>query len=246
VLYVTANAFFATIYLILGDSISGAEQGSFVDALAFSIQTMSTIGYGGMTPKGTWADVLVGVESLVGLLLLALATGIVFTRFARPTAGVIFSDKAILGTRDGQPCLMFRLANERGSDIVEASLRVTALMDEVTTEGHRMRRLHDLALLRGTTPLLLMSWLVVHPIDEESPLHGKSAQDLCREDIRFITNMTGIDGTFMQTVYAYHMYTAADIAQDVHFEDVITPLPDGRFELDLTKFHEVRALREDS
>jgi inward rectifier potassium channel len=198
VLYVAANALFATVYLLLGDCIAGAEPGSFVDALSFSVQTMSTIGYGGMMPNGAWADVLVGVESLVGLLLLALATGIVFTRFARPSAGVIFSNRAILGTRDGQPCLMFRLANERGSDIVEASL------------------------------------------------HGKTPQDLAREDIRFITNMTGIDGTFMQTVYAYHMYTAADIAQDVHFEDVIRPLPDGRFELDLAKFHEVRTLRENS
>lgn len=240
VAYVSVNLGFAWLYVHAGDCIAGARSGSLFDAFFFSIQTLATIGYGSMSPQGTCGHVLVGTQSLVGLLSFAVVTGIVFAKFARPSAGVLFSNKAIITTRDGVPYLMFRLANERGGDIIQASIHVAALMDEVTREGQSMRRFYDLKLERSTTPLLLMSWLVMHRIDEQSPLFGKRAEDFARGDISVVASITGMDGTFMQTVYSYHQYRHADIAHGAEFEDVIRRLPDRRFELDLRKFHRLK------
>jgi inward rectifier potassium channel len=238
--YFCVNATFAELYLRTGDCIAGARPGSFFDAFFFSIQTLATIGYGTMSPQGACGHVLVGVQSLVGLLSFAVVTGIVFSKFARPSAGVLFSDKAIITTRDGVPHLMFRVANARGNDIIQASIHVAALMDVVTSEGHSMRRFYDLSLERKTTPLLLMSWLVMHRIDEHSPLRGKRALDFEQGDVSVVASITGMDGTFMQTVYAYHQYRATDIVHGAEFEDVIRRLPGGRFELNLGKFHDLR------
>jgi inward rectifier potassium channel len=238
--YGLVNAVFASLYVGSGDCIAGARPGSFFDAFFFSLQTLATIGYGAMSPSGTCGHVLVGIESLVGLLSFAVLTGIIFSKFARPTAGVLWSERAIIANRDGIPYLMFRVANSRGSDIVQASIHVSALLDEVTNEGHSMRRFYDLALERQVTPILLMSWLVMHRIDERSPLYGKSTEDFERGHVSITASLTGMDGTFMQTVYSYHQYQASDLARDAEFEDVIRRLPDGRFELDLGKFHTLK------
>lgn len=122
--YLGANAVFAGLYVLGGDSIEGARPGSFADAFFFSVQTMATIGYGHLVPRTLWAQVLVTAESFVGLMGLALATGMVFAKFSRPTARVLFSRSAVITARDGVPCLMFRMANQRGNQIVEARIHV--------------------------------------------------------------------------------------------------------------------------
>jgi inward rectifier potassium channel len=235
--YAVGNALFAGLYLLAGDAIQNARPGSFLDAFSFSVQTMATIGYGAMSPRGVAGNALVMVESFLGLVALALATGIVFAKFARPRAGILFSSRAVIAPRNGVPCLMLRVANARGSDIADASIRVTALLSEVTREGEAIRRLHDLALVRDRSPLLLMSWLVIHPIDEASPLHGLGEDGW--KDVQIYANVTGIDGVYGQTVYAYVFYPADRVVHGGQFADVIRPLPDGRRELDLTKFHDV-------
>ena len=237
--YAVANALFAGLYLLAGDAIQNARPGSFLDAYSFSVQTMATIGYGAMSPRGVAGNALVLIESFTGLVALALATGIVFAKFARPRAGILFSHAAVIADYNGIPSLMLRVANSRGSDIADAAVRVTALLSEVTAEGQAMRRFHDLVLLRDRTPLLLMSWLIIHPIDEKSPLHGKSGADW--QDIQIYASVTGIDGVYGQTVYAYHLYVADHVVHGGQFADVIRRLPDGRRELDLRKFHDVVA-----
>ena len=143
VTYLSLNLMFALLFLELGDCIEGARPGSLFDAFFFSVQTLATIGYGVMHPKGTCGHVLVSVEALCGLIGLALLTGIVFAKFSRPRAGVVFSEKAIIALHNGVPTLLFRVANERGSDIIEASMRLSALMDSVTAEGKALRRFYD-------------------------------------------------------------------------------------------------------
>ena len=244
--YALTNAAFAAVYLAIGDCIAGAEPGSFMDAFSFSVQTLATIGYGLMSPHGTWGHLLVGIESLTGLLGFAVITGIIFSKFARPTAGVIFSRPAIIATRNGEPHLIFRVANERGSDIIQASMQVAVLMDDVSREGQVLRRFYDLPLERSATPLLLMSWQVMHRIDAQSPLYGKNAEDFRREDIRIMANLTGVDGTFNQTVHTYHEYTPEHLVCGAEFEDVITRLPDGRFRIDLMKFDTLKGKQEDA
>jgi inward rectifier potassium channel len=238
-LYLGTNVIFATLYLVGGDTISGAEKGSFADAFFFSVQTLSTIGYGVMAPKGPVGSALVTGEAFVGLLGVAMASGLMFSKFARPTARVLFSSKVIVTTRNGKPCLVLRMANGRGNEIVEATLRISVLKPEVTAEGERMRRFHDLVLTRSQTPLFSLTWMVIHVIDEASPLHGETEASLREMNVRFIVTLTGIDSTFAQTVHARTSYFAEDIVWGGRFIDVTSQLPDGRLQVDYTKFNDV-------
>ncbi len=237
--YLTTNALFALLYVLAGDSITGAEKGSFSDAFFFSVQTLSTVGYGVMSPKGFVGSTLVTFEAFVGLLGMAMASGLMFSKFARPTARVLFSAKVIVTTRNGKPCLVMRMANGRGNEIVEATLRVSVLKPEVTAEGEKMRRFHDLILARSQTPLFTLTWMVIHEINETSPLFGETEASLREMNVRIIVTLTGIDSTFAQTVHARTSYFAEDIVWGGRFVDVTSQLPDGRLQVDYTKLNEV-------
>jgi inward rectifier potassium channel len=238
-IYFTTNAIFATLYVVSGDSIAGAEKGSFTDAFFFSVQTLSTVGYGVMSPKGYLGSALVTVEAFVGLLGMAMASGLMFSKFARPTARVLFSSRVIVTTRNGKPCLVMRMANGRGNEIIEATLRVAVLKPEVTAEGEKMRRFHDLVLTRNQTPLFTLTWMVIHEINEASPLFGETEESLREMSVRFIVTLTGIDSTFAQTIHARTSYFAEDIVWGGRFVDVTSQLPDGRLQVDYTKFNQV-------
>ncbi|MEP7119356.1 MAG: ion channel [Byssovorax sp.] len=238
-IYLTTNALFAGLYVLSGDSIAGAEKGSFFDAFFFSVQTLSTVGYGVMSPKGLLGGTLVTLEAFVGLLGMAMASGLMFSKFARPTARVLFSSKVIITTRNGKPCLVMRMANGRGNEIVEATLRVSILKPEITAEGERMRRFHDLILTRSQTPLFTLTWMVIHEINESSPLFGETDASLRAMSVRMIVTLTGIDSTFAQTVHARTSYYAEDFVWGGRFIDVTSQLADGRLQVDYTKFNEV-------
>jgi inward rectifier potassium channel len=238
-MYLGTNAVFAGLYVLAGDSINGAQEGSFADAFFFSVQTLSTVGYGVMAPKGFIGSTLVTFEAFIGLLGMAMASGLMFSKFARPTARVIFSSKVIITTRDGRPCLALRMANGRANEIVEATLRISVLKPEVTSEGEKLRRFHDLALVRSQTPLFTLTWLVIHMIDEQSPLFGETDASLHAMNVRFVVTLTGIDSTFAQTVHARTSYFADDVVWGGRFVDVTSQLLDGRLQVDYTKFNDV-------
>lgn len=238
-MYLGTNTVFGALYLLGGDCISGAEKGSFADAFSFSVQTLSTIGYGAMAPKGPIGSGLVTFEAFIGLLGVAMASGLMFAKFARPTARVLFSSKVVVTTRNGKPCLMLRMANGRANEIVEATLRMSVLKPDVTAEGEKMRRFHDLALARNQTPLFTITWTVIHVIDEASPLYGETEASLRAMNVRFIVTLTGIDSTFAQTVHARTNYFGHDIVWGGRFVDVTSMLPDGRLQVDYTKFNDV-------
>jgi inward rectifier potassium channel len=235
-IYLILNAIFATLYWLIPDGIQGSR-GTWKEAFFFSVQTISTIGYGTMSPKGLWANLLVTFESLIGIITTAMITGLIFTKFARPTARVSFTRHAVVQARDGVPCLMFRVANRRGANIIEASITATVLLEEVTQEGERMRRLYDLNLLRHNTPIFLLSWTVIHPIDEQSPLYGIDFRSY-RGDLRIFISLTGLDGVFSQTVHAHHVYYANQILWNQRFLDVIEHLDDNSVRLDLRHFQD--------
>jgi inward rectifier potassium channel len=237
--YVASNALFAGGYLLLGDAIENARPGEFWDAFFFSIQTMATIGYGKMAPRTLGANALVAAEALIGLLGLALVTGLVFAKFSRPTARVLFSRVAVVRRYDGVPSLMFRVANERANQIVEAQLRVTVARNETTAEGDSVRRVHDLRLRRGSSSLFALTWTAIHPITPESPLHGEDAASLRASETNVIASLTGLDESLSQTVHARHVYGPGDVVWDARFADVIGTLPDGTRAIDYRKFHDV-------
>ena len=166
--YLGANAIFAVVYMLTG-GVDGMRQTSFADAFFFSVQTLSTIGYGGMTPKGLAANIAVTVEAFFGLAMVAVSTGLIFARFSRATARVAFSRVAVITNFEGVPTLMFRAANQRGNQILEAEVMLNLLRQTVTAEGHVYRRFQELKVERARTPMFALTWTVLHPIDEFQP-----------------------------------------------------------------------------
>jgi inward rectifier potassium channel len=238
--FLLTNALFALLYLVQPGSIVNARPGSFEDSFYFSVQTLATIGYGGMMPATRYAHLVVTFEAMIGVLSIALITGITFTRFARPTARFIFSDRIVLARRDGVPHLMFRVANARHNQIVDAQMRIVLLVNERTREGEMLRRQLDLPLVRDRTAVFFLTWTAMHVIDAASPFHGSGALDRLRErKAELFLGITGLDETIGQMIHARHNYKLEDIVENVRFTDVLTLHPDGTREIDYRKFHDV-------
>ncbi len=239
-LYFSINIVFACAYLMQENSINNATRNSFMDAFAFSVQTMATIGYGAMYPNTLYAHILVSIEVLIGLLLIAMATSLMFARFSRPTARMMFSDVAVICPYNGVPTLMFRLANLRNNWIVEAQVRVSVLLPEETTmEGHTMRRLYDLPLIRNESPFLTLTWVVMHSIDENSPLFELNQETFIEQNYQLFIILTGLDDTVSQTIHSRHVYSSEDILWNYHFVDIVKIRPDGTRYIEDHKFHDV-------
>ncbi len=239
VAYIGLNLIFACLYLMIGDGIANASPGSFSDAFFFSIQTLSTVGYGSMYPKSFPAQILTTIEIFVGVLCLSILTGLMFARFSRPTARVMFSKVAVICPHNGIPTLMFRAANRRENQILEAHVRVSFLRDEITAEGQKMRRFYDLKLIRNSTPVFALTWLIMHPIDLDSPLYGLTPKDLDPLQGEFWVTITGLDETFSQTIHSRYAYDLNDIIWNARFLDVFIEAPNGDRFLDLRRFHEI-------
>jgi inward rectifier potassium channel len=215
-----------------------------LDMFFFSVQTMATIGYGAMYPKTLYANILVALEAPIGLLGVAMATGLMYGRFSRPTARVIFSNVALIAPYDGKPMLMFRAANKRGNQILEARLWVTLIREEMNAEGYSMRRIYDLDLTRSHSPFFMLSWTAMHPIDETSPLYGETPESLAASDADILVTLTGVDETVAQPIHARHAYAVRDLIWNHRFADVFSRLPNGDRVLDYSHFHSVVALEK--
>lgn len=240
--YILTNALFAIAYVLGGDGIENAEPGNFLDAFFFSVQTMASIGYGAMYPKTVYTNILVTIESLLGLLGLTMASGLMFARFARVTPRVMFSKVAVITTHNGQPTFMFRVANERKNWIVEAQMRLTVSRSEITKEGRTMRRFYDLPLVRNSSPLFALSWTVMHTINETSPLYGLDMQEMIDDEVEIIATLIGIDEIVSSTIHTRHSYIAQEIFWDKQFADILFKKSDGRRYINYSLFHEIEPL----
>ncbi|WP_297445824.1 ion channel [Acidiferrobacter sp.] len=236
IVFVLANGGFALAYLAQPGAVVHARPGSFADAFFFSVQTMATIGYGIMYPGTFYANVLMSLETLIGLFGVAFATGLAFARFSRPRARIRFSETAVVSLYHGVPTLMFRVANQRGNQILEARVQVTLLRNEHSPEGQTMRRFRDLVLLRDSTPSFSYSWTVMHPITGNSPLSGASRATLEAEDAELVVTMAGLDETLSQTIHARHVYRPAAIHWGHRLRDVLSKDTHGRYLIDYGHF----------
>ena len=228
------NLGFAFVYLEVG-GVDGAD-GSFTDALSFSVQTMATIGYGVMHPESNPANGAMIVESMFGIVFTALATGLVFAKFSRPTTRMRYSSRMVVTTFERQPTLMFRIGNLRSNVIVEAQLHVVAIMTTVTAEGETFYKAHDLKLVRERQVGMTRGWTVMHVIDDASPLHGRDSAGLAAAELEIYIALTGIDSITMQSVHSVHQYRDEDIRLGHRFADTLQTLPDGRLIVDLRNF----------
>jgi inward rectifier potassium channel len=232
------NVVFALLYMADPGGIEHARPGNFWDAFLFSVQTIGSINYSVMSPKSIYANIIVVLEAFFGILNLALITGIVFSRFSRPYARVLFSDVAVITQFDGAPMLMFRAANQRGNQILDANIAVSYAWQQTTKEGMVMRRFQELSLVRSRTQLFALSWTVMHRIDESSPFFGKSPEDLTRCQAELIVLLSGTDETLADQIFARHAYKPHQIRWGHRFADVLSLTPRGRRVVDLTRFHE--------
>lgn len=239
-LYVLSNIFFASLYYWNLSGIENAHHGSVQDAFFFSIQTMATIGYGHMAPIGFLVNMLVAIEALWGFCFFAVTTALLFAKFSQPKALVTFSDVAVISNYNGKPHLKLRLANQRQNRIVDAQVGLVLLRNEMTQEGFRLRRFHDLKLVRSHVPLMQLTWTVMHPLDEESPLQNVTQKDLEDMEAEIIISLIGLDETLSQTIHARHSYVAEEIICNAFFEDVLNRRDDGYLEVNYNLFHSTR------
>jgi inward rectifier potassium channel len=242
--YVAVNTLFAVAYLLCGPHAlqsppTGAPEGRFFQAFFFSVETFATIGFGNVYPVGFVANAVMTVEALVGLLAVALVTGLIFARFSRPQARIRYSAHAVIAPyRDGQ-AFEFRIANERRTQIVE--LQATVLFSQFeNTATSRTRTFVPLELERHSVVFFPLAWTIVHPITADSPLHGVTADDLRGCGAEFLVLLSGFDETFSQTVHSRTSYTANDLLWNARFANVFNPpRDDGILSIDIAKLDDV-------
>ncbi len=235
------NLLFASLYVLDPKGIAGVDgpTTSFAEAFFFSVHTLGSIGYGALFPTSLYSNLLVTVESLLGLFVIALVTGLVFSRFSRSTARILFSQEATVHTYNGLPTLMFRLANERRNAIIEAQLRAYLAIDERSAEGQRMRRLLPLSLLRDHSPLFLLTWTAMHPIDPQSPLLEATADSLRAAHAEIVISFAGIDEILERPIHAHHHYPLAQVHFDHRFVDMMVDEGDMAPQLEFANFNQI-------
>jgi inward rectifier potassium channel len=235
------NLVFASLYVLDSHGISHARPGSFWDAYLFSVQTIASVN-SEMIAESVYVNIVVSFEAFFGILYMATVTGVMFARFSRPYARVLFSKVAVIAPFDGVPTLMFRAANQRGNQIFDASVSVSLARQATTLEGVTMRRFDELKEQRSRSPLFALSWTIMHVIDEKSPLHGASVDQLYDMQFEILILLQGTDDTLADVIYARHSYTPDEILMGHRFVDVLSISPNGRRVVDLNRFHDTELL----
>ena len=241
-IYLAVNLLFALAYWADVSAVTGGRPGSFMDAFNFSVETLGTIGYGAMSPHDLYTNLLVLVEAFTSIFLTAVLTGLIFARVSRPTARVLFSNVALVTTFDGARVLMFRAANQRPNQMLEAEVTLNLTRRLVTQEGVAIRRFEELPTKRPRSPLFALSWTVIHVIDEASPLHEADIDALRKTSAEIIITLSGVDEVTSQRVHSRHSYVVDELRWDQHFVDVVFPRDDdsGQWVIDYGKFHDIK------
>ena len=237
-IFIAVNLIFAALYMTDPKGLANAAPGEFWARFIFSVQTIGSIAYTDMVPKSHYVDVIVMSEAFVGILYIGMLTAVMFARLSRPSARFVFSNVAVILRYHGTPTLMFRAANQRGNQVLDASINVTLARTSTSPEGITMRRFEDLALVRSRTSLFALSWTVMHCIDEKSPLFGITPQLMEENDMELVILLSGRDDVLADTIYARHTYGPGNIHWERRFVDVISTTPQGRLVVDLNKFHD--------
>lgn len=242
VFFASINLIFALLYLADPNGLANARHGNFWDAFLFSIETMGSVNDTGFLPRTTYANIVLCFAAFFGILTIALFTGIMFARFSRPFARVVFSKVAIIAPFDGVPTLIFRAANQRGNQIIDAEIRLSLAYQQMTREGISMRRFAELTPVRSRSSLFALSWSVMHTIDESSPLYGVTSDMLFDQQMEIILMLSGVDEVLADRIYARHSYFPDEIVWDQRFVDVLSVSPQGRRIVDLKRFHDTEPL----
>lgn len=246
--YVLVNLVFATAYYAIGiEHLAGIENKSsgenFLECFFFSTQTFTTVGYGRVSPQGLWANCIATLESMTGLLSFALATGLIYGRFSKPSSRLIYSENILIGKVQNQDALMFRVANARSSQVIEVEAQlVLAYLD--LTRSPPKRLFNQLSLQLSKINVLSLGWTVVHFIDEDSPLWGLTLQELQEQKIEIMVLLKGFDELYSQTLYSRHSYIFEELILGANFVSMVNVDEDGKTILELQKLNSFLSINE--
>jgi inward rectifier potassium channel len=236
--YVALNLLFALLYCLGGKCIAGMTPGSFPEAFFFSVQTLATVGYGHLYPQTTYGHLVATVEIICGMFWLAVMTGLIFVRFSRPTARILFSKGMVIAPFNGLPTLMLRVANLRHHSMVEADFRIVFTRDETTREGEEIRRFYPLKMDLEHAIVFPAALTLRHIIDASSPLHGATKETLKAVDAFFIASVVCIETVIPAALQIQQDYTWEDIRFDERFVEIYTDGDDGGIVVDYARLHD--------
>ena len=237
-LYISLNLLFAALYVVGGDCVAGMRPGSFLDAFFFSVQTVATVGYGNMSPSNLYGNILTTIEIMSGIFLIAVMAGLIFVRFSRPTAHIVFSKSIVIAPLNGQPTLMLRIGNLHQRSMVEAEFRILFNRDEPLLEGGDFRYFYGLKLQFDRLPTFPAALTLRHVIDEHSPLYGATPETLEASRVVLIASVVGIDPVIPAAVQTQQDYTWRDVRFGERFVEIYTDHGDGRLTVDYGRLHD--------
>src|SRR5271155_583752 len=240
--FLTFDVLFGFLYHSVPGCIANLNPPGFLGAFFFSVETLATVGYGDMHPQTLYGHLIAMAEIFVGLMSLALITGIMFARFSRPRARFLFTKNAVVRPIDGKLTLLVRAANQRQNVVQDASAQLRMLRDEVTAEGYRIRRVIDLPLVRSQHPMFVLGWTIMHVIDDASPLRSETAESLHELSAGFVLSVSGTDENTGQVLMARAEYSSEDIRWNSSFHEMLEEAEDGTLHVDYSKFHDVESL----
>lgn len=242
--FLVVNIAFAGVYLAIGlDNLKGTEpqMSAFANAFFFSVHTLTTVGYGNIYPQGGWANTVSAVEAATGLMIFALFTGLLYGRFSRPSARILFSDHALIAPYQDGTSIQFRIANARSNVLMDLEARVLLMTVEMN-DGQLKRQYIDLPLERRHVYFFPLTWTVVHPIDAQSPLYGKTPEDLAQSASELLILVKGFDDTFSQTVHAQYSYRHDEFIWGAKFVPAFSVDTKGDLILEVNRIHELRRI----
>jgi inward rectifier potassium channel len=243
--FLLLNTFFAGLYQLGTQPIANQYPHGFAGAFFFSVETLATVGYGDMHPQTVYAHIVATVEIFTGMACIAVVTGLIFSRFSRPRAKIIFANHPIVRVIDGKQTLMIRAANTRQNVIAEASAQLHLLRIEASPEGFRLRKIHDMKLVRDRHPIFMLSWSLMHVIDESSPLYGETLETLENTQAAFLLSIEGVDETTSQSMLARQQWSHRDLRWNHRYIDLVSDDGSGTNVIDYNVFHEVLPLDKD-
>jgi inward rectifier potassium channel len=244
-LFLVLNLGFALIFIQGDGPIANQSPEGFLGAFFFSVETLATVGYGDMHPQTLYAHLVATVEIFTGMTFLALFTGIMFARFSRPRARILFANSVVIHPENGKPTLVIRAANARQNVIVDASARLRLIRLEKSHEGNSLRKLYDLELVREQHPIFVLGWSIMHVVDQSSPLFGETAESLAAADAGLILTIDGVDETTSQTMQSRSSYNHSQIRWQHAYQDTLWTDADGMDHIDFTRFHDTYSILED-
>jgi inward rectifier potassium channel len=242
-LYLLTNLLFALLYFVCGpQALAGVQDLSagarLLECFFFSVHTLTTVGFGHIAPLALSANLLVVLEAFLGLSGFAVAAALMFARFARPRARILFSNRAVIGPYHGATCFEFRIANGSPNELIEVEVRILLCMTE-TRDGVRTRHFHQLQLERSKAAFFPLDWTIAHPITHDSPLHALTPEDLGQQDAEFLVLINAVDDNYSQTVHARSSYKWNEIVWGARFKDMYRHTRNGRMSIDLKRIHDV-------